>query len=200
LEPTIDHLREVCKECGVEVGVWFTDSDIWNLLDTPGILCPNCFMQLIEARGFATTGWKIVPEERITTAEIEVSRLNAELAAVDEALARRPAVSAAPNRVVAIYSGFDMASRADKAEAMEKHWKFHYDKTLTEKKALEWKEITDTDKPKVGDEVAEYIFATVDEPDYWIVSEVDHDGGWSSVATHFRPINPPAIPRRILGT
>lgn len=57
--------------------------------------------------------------------------------------------------------------------------------------AAEWQPITAENKPEVGDEVAEYIFATVDEPYYWIVSEVDYEGGWSSVATHFRPINPP---------
>lgn len=57
--------KEYCKDCGAETATWFTDSDIWNLLDTPGILCPNCFVHLIEARGFATTGWKLVPEERI---------------------------------------------------------------------------------------------------------------------------------------
>jgi len=52
-----------------------------------------------------------------------------ELELVDEALARRPAVADAPNRYTAICSAFEMASRAQKAEAMEKRWKFHYEKS-----------------------------------------------------------------------
>lgn len=59
-----------------------------------------------------------------------------ELAMVDEALARRPAVADAPNRYTAISAAFNMASRTDKAEAMEKHWKFHYEKQEAENATL----------------------------------------------------------------
>ncbi len=71
--------------------------------------------------------------ERQLAAEIKTSKgLRNELALVDEALARRPAVTDMPNRYTKISAAFNMASRTDKAEAMEKHWKFHFEKAESE--------------------------------------------------------------------
>ncbi len=60
-------MSEICDRCGFPSPVWFTDNDIWNALDRAGVLCPLCFIYLAEKNGVATTGWKIVPEERITS-------------------------------------------------------------------------------------------------------------------------------------
>ena len=57
-----------------------------------------------------------------------MQRAESELAIVDEALARRSAVALSPNRYAAICAAFNMASRTEKAEAMEKHWKMHYER------------------------------------------------------------------------
>ena len=62
----------------------------------------------------------------------QLSQEKAELAMVDEALARRPAVADAPNRYTAISAAFNMASRTDHAEKMEKHWKGHYERLESE--------------------------------------------------------------------
>jgi hypothetical protein len=51
--------------------------------------------------------------------------------------------------------------------------------------------ITPDNPPTTGDEVAEYIFATYDEPAYWLVESVT-EYGYSCCASHRRLISPPA--------
>jgi hypothetical protein len=57
--------------------------------------------------------------------------------------------------------------------------------------ALQWMKITPDNPPTTGDEVAEYIFATYDEPAYWLVESVT-EYGYSCCASHRRLISPPA--------
>ena len=55
-----------CKICEtVENIIWFTDSDLWNKLNIPGILCIACFVKEIYSHGVNPTGWKLVPEDRV---------------------------------------------------------------------------------------------------------------------------------------
>lgn len=75
------------------------------------------------------------PDDDLAMLSRQLLRADEQLHLVDEALARRPAVADAPNRYTAICSAFEMASRAQKAEAMEKHWKFHYDKSVEQLQA-----------------------------------------------------------------
>jgi hypothetical protein len=63
-----------CSRCGtVDHPVWFTDSPFWNEVvrsaplpwldhDGDGLMCLNCFVKLVDERGFRVTRWRVLPE------------------------------------------------------------------------------------------------------------------------------------------
>ncbi|HEX5704889.1 MAG TPA: hypothetical protein VFX97_16950 [Pyrinomonadaceae bacterium] len=58
------HPEDSCKKCGRPNVVWFAPNDLWNryVRDTnePGILCPVCFIQIVE-RGGVSVRWSVAP-------------------------------------------------------------------------------------------------------------------------------------------
>lgn len=65
-------------------------------------------------------------ESLVSSLRSQLEAKDAELAVVDEALARRPAVADAPNRYIAICRGFDSASKNASRAATSDHWEMHY--------------------------------------------------------------------------
>lgn len=59
-----------CNTCGTRNNiVWFTESPFWNAVvrdNDPDmkdqILCIPCFVKLVDAKGYKTTGWLLTPE------------------------------------------------------------------------------------------------------------------------------------------
>lgn len=57
IEP--DHPEATCKKCGGKNTLWYAPNEIWNsvmrdtdhLEDDWGIICPQCFLELTEAKG-----------------------------------------------------------------------------------------------------------------------------------------------------
>ena len=104
-------IPETCKICGVYSPTWFTDSDLWNLIDEAGILCPACFITKAEKAGVKTTGWKLIPEERVEKAESEARQLREQLEEANASkvvnLYRQPEIDALRSQLERLQSGFD---------------------------------------------------------------------------------------------
>jgi hypothetical protein len=67
LQPNIKHPEDTCENCGNENVTWFTSSDIWNAVSrrtdgTDPMLCPICFIQQAEEKGYNKAAWEIKPE------------------------------------------------------------------------------------------------------------------------------------------
>jgi hypothetical protein len=57
------HPEDVCQQCAGNNVVWFADNEIWNaVVGGPGILCPSCFVQFADAKGYHKGAWKLIPE------------------------------------------------------------------------------------------------------------------------------------------
>jgi len=60
-----EHPEDRCERCGGKnIKPWFAPSPIWNEVVGYdfGILCPQCFTEIAEAKGVAPTGWRLAPE------------------------------------------------------------------------------------------------------------------------------------------
>ena len=88
------HPEHVCHKCGGRnLKSWFVDSDLWNEHvrsgNQPGILCPQCFVELTEQNGIGTGDlgfitWKLIPERRY---DGQISQLTRERLAAQEQIA-----------------------------------------------------------------------------------------------------------------
>lgn len=59
------HPEDFCKKCGRPNVVWFAPNEMWNKYvrdNEPGILCPVCFIQLVEREGVSAT-WSVAPQD-----------------------------------------------------------------------------------------------------------------------------------------
>lgn len=61
-QPVVAGGAELCRTCGANCIIWFTDNVLWNKYGKFGILCVSCFVKKAEEMGFECTGWKLSPE------------------------------------------------------------------------------------------------------------------------------------------
>lgn len=61
-QPVVAGGAELCRTCGANCIIWFTDNALWNKYGKFGILCVSCFVKKAEEMGFECTGWKLSPE------------------------------------------------------------------------------------------------------------------------------------------
>ena len=67
------HPEDYCEQCGRKNIVWFAPNDLWNKHIRTGttkpdpMLCPMCFIEILESKGYSPPVWEISPAIMLRT-------------------------------------------------------------------------------------------------------------------------------------